>query len=117
MLLAMAEVFGLPGLLVAPPLSIVCQILWKLLVTDRLASGEAAQISDLKDRQTRLWAAIREMKEPPPPLVISSMEQLSNLLERAEPILQVAPPTEPPELFRGHQSFTSKHEASTPKEP
>jgi predicted PurR-regulated permease PerM len=95
-LLAMAEVFGLPGILVAPPLSTVCQILWNLLVTNRLASGAAAQISDLKDRQTRLWAAIREMKEPPPRVVISSMERLTKLLERAEPILHVVVPAEPP---------------------
>lgn len=95
-LLAMAEVFGLPGILVAPPLSIVCQILWNLLVTNRLASGASAQISDLKDRQMRLWAAIQEMKEPPPPLVVSSMERLTNLLARAEPILQVALPAGPP---------------------
>lgn len=95
-LLAMAEVFGLPGILVAPPLSIVCQILWNLLVTNRLASGASAQISDLKDRQMRLWAAIQEMKEPPPPLVVSSMERLTNLLARAEPILQVALPAGAP---------------------
>jgi hypothetical protein len=115
-LLAMAEVLGLPGILVAPPLSMVCQILWKLLVTNRLASGEAAQISDLKDRRTRLWAAIKEMKEPPPPLVVSSMERLTGLLESAEPILRMAPLAELPDLFHGPQPFTGKHEASTPKE-
>ena len=102
--LAMAKAFGLPGILVAPPLSIVCQILWNLLVTNRLASGAAAQISDLKDRQTRLWAAIKEMKEPAPPLVVSSMEQLTNLLERAEPILQVALPAGHP-IYAADRSY------------
>ena len=95
-LLAMAEAFGLPGILVAPPLSMVCQILWDLLVTNRLASGAAAQISDLKARQAHLLAAIREMEELPPPVVVSSMERLTDLLDRAEPILTLALPSEAP---------------------
>ncbi|MFN8381739.1 MAG: AI-2E family transporter [Anaerolineales bacterium] len=86
-LLAMADVFGLLGIIIAPPLSAVCQIIWNLLVSNRLASGSAVQISDLKDRQTRLRAIISEMDEPPPPLVMSSMERLESLLEKAEPIL------------------------------
>ena len=95
-LLAMADAFGLPGILVAPPLSMVCQILWDLLVTNRLASGAAAQISDLKARQAHLLAAIREMEELPPPVVVSSMERLTDLLDRAEPILTLALPSEAP---------------------
>lgn len=98
-LLAMADAFGLLGILVAPPLSAVCQILWNLLVINRLASGEAAQVSDLKGRQSHLRAVIKEMDELPPPLVISSMERLTDLLEKAEPILQAALPAEPPNLF------------------
>jgi len=89
-LLAMADAFGLLGILVAPPLSAVCQILWNLLVSNRLTSEAAAQISDLKERQARLRTAIKEMDELPPPLVISSMERLTDLLEKAEPILQAA---------------------------
>jgi putative permease len=107
-LLAMADAFGLLGILVAPPLSAVCQILWNLLVTNRLASGEAAQVSDLKVRQSRLRAVIKEMDELPPPLVISSMERLTDLLEKAEPILQAALPTGPPDLFHPPQPFTGE---------
>ena len=106
MVLAMAQAFGLLGILIAPPLSTVCQIVWNLLVTNRLAPGAAAQISDLKDRQARLWASIREMPEPPPPLVVSSMERLTNLLEKAEPILQVALPAEASDLFHEPQPFS-----------
>ena len=95
-LLAMADAFGLPGILVAPPLSMVCQILWDLLVTNRLASGAAAQISDLKARQAHLLAAIGEMEELPPLVVVSSMERLTDLLDRAEPILTLALPSEAP---------------------
>ena len=88
-LLAMADAFGLIGILVAPPLSAVCQILWNLLVSNRLDSGAAVQISDLKERQAHLWTVIKEFKEQPPLLVLSSMERLANLLEKAEPILPV----------------------------
>jgi len=117
-LLAMAEAFGLPGILVAPPLSIVVQILWDLLVTNRLARGAAAQISDLKDRQAHLSAVIRAAAEPPPPLVVSSMERLTELLERAEPILQLALPAEYPadSTSPSHSPASTRHpDSRTPK--
>ena len=107
-LLAMADAFGLLGIIVAPPLSAVCQTLWDLLVSNRLAPGPATQVSDLKERQAHLQAAIREMDEPPPPLVMSSMERLTALLEKAEPILQAALPAEPPDLFHPLQPFTGE---------
>jgi predicted PurR-regulated permease PerM len=93
-LLAMADAFGLIGILAAPPLSAVCQILWNLLVSNRLDAGAAVQVSDLKERQAHLLAVIQEMEEPPPPLVMSSMERLANLLDKAEPILPVILPPE-----------------------
>ena len=92
LLIALADAFGLLGIIVAPPLSVVCQILWSRLVSHRPASGAAAQVSDLKERQERLWATIRAMDEPPPPLVTSSMERLTRLIEKAEPILQATLP-------------------------
>jgi predicted PurR-regulated permease PerM len=116
-LLAMADAFGLLGIIVAPPLSAVCQILWNLLVSDRLAPVAAAQVSDLKERQSRLRTAIQEIKEPPPPLVASSMERLANLLEKAEPILQAALPNEPPNLFHPSQLLTNEDGSSIPTKP
>jgi putative permease len=103
LLLAMADAFGLLGILVAPPLSAVCQIVWYLLVSNRLASGAATQVSDLKERQSHLWTVIGEMDEQPPPLVISSMERLAKLLEKAEPILHATLPPETSEVFRPSQ--------------
>jgi putative permease len=88
-MLAMADAFGWIGILIAPPLSAVCQILWNLLVSNRIDSVAPVQVSDLKERQAHLWTVIKEFKEPPPPLVFSSMERLANLLEKAEPILPV----------------------------
>lgn len=116
-LLAMADTFGLLGIIVAPPLSAVCQILWNLLISNRLASGAAAQVSDLKERQARLRAAIEEMDELPPPLVISSMERLTGLLEKAESILQAALPAEPSDLFHPPQPLTGEDGLSISTKP
>ena len=93
-LIALANAFGLLGILVAPPISAVCQILWSLLISHRLASGAAAQVSDLKERQEHVWATIREMDGTPLPLVTSSMERLNRLIVKAEPFLEVALPAE-----------------------
>jgi hypothetical protein len=98
-LIAMATIFGPLGIILAPPLSAICQILWSLLISHRLASGAAAQVSDLKERQERIWATIKAMDQPPLPLVTSSMERLTHLIENAEPILQATLPAEPSELL------------------
>jgi putative permease len=95
LLIAMADAFSLVGIIVAPVLSIVCQILWSRLVSHRLVARAADQVSDLVERQERLWATIRAMDEPHVPLVISSMERLTRLMAKAEPILQAALPGEP----------------------
>ena len=92
LLIALADAFGLIGIILAPPVSVVCQILWNRLVSRRAVAGAAAQVSDLKERQALLSAAIKETDEPPLPLVISSMERLTLLIEKAEPILQASAP-------------------------
>jgi len=97
LLIARADAFGLAGIIVAPPLSVVCQILWSRLVSRRAVSGAAAQVSDLKERQARVWDTIRAMDEPPLPLVTSSMERLTRLIEKAEAVLQDELPVEPSE--------------------
>jgi predicted PurR-regulated permease PerM len=94
MVLVMADAFGLPGIIIAPPISAVCHILWNILVSHRLASGAAIQLSDLKERQDHLWTVIGEMEGQPPPLVVNSMDRLSALIEKAEPILPVEPLSE-----------------------
>ena len=107
-LLAMADAFGLLGILVAPPMAIVCQILWSRLFSNRLASGASVKVSDLKERQEHLRAVISEMDELPPPLVVSSMERLTHLLEKAEPVLVAALPAEPSDLFHPTQPVTGE---------
>ena len=94
LLIALADAFGIVGMMLAPPLSVICQILWSRLVSRRVVLGAAAKISDLKERQARVWDSIRAMEELPLPLVTSSMERLDRLLVKAEPILQAALPPE-----------------------
>jgi putative permease len=105
-LVALADAFGLVGIIVAPPLSVVCQILWGHLVSRRAVSGSAAQLSDLKERQARVCDTIRAMDGPPLALVTSSMERLTDLIEKAEPILQAALPAERSEPFHSPQPIT-----------
>jgi putative permease len=111
-LLALADAFGFVGIIVAPPFSVVCQILWSHLVSRRVVSGAAAQVSDLKERQALLWTAIQAMDEPPLPLVTSSMGRLTHLIEKAEPILQASMPAalsvESSEPFHSPQSVTAE---------
>jgi putative permease len=116
-LLALADAFGLLGIILAPPLSVVCQILWDLLASDRLAPDPAVPVSDLKERQARLRLSIEEMEGPPPPLVVSSMERLAGLLEKAEPILQSALPHEPSSLFHPSQPLANENAASRQQNP
>jgi len=102
-LLALADAFGLLGIILAPPVSVVCQILWNLLASERLTPDPAVQVSDLQERQARLRLTIEEMEGTPPPLVLSSMERLTGLIEKAEPILQKEVPSVPPDLFHASQ--------------
>lgn len=117
LLIAMADAFGLLGIILAPPLSAVCQILWKQLISHRIVSGAGAQISDLKDRQVRVWEAINEMDEPPMPLLTSSMESLTRLIEKAEPILQAGLVVEPSGPFDSVQAISPDAEPPTPAKP
>ena len=94
-LLAMADAFGLLGIILAPPVSVFCHILWNRLVGDRLTPETAVQVSDLKERQAKLRLVIEEMEGPPPPVVLSSMERLAGLLEKAESILPPPLPKQP----------------------
>ncbi len=110
LLIALADAFGLIGIIVAPPLSVVCQILWSRLVNHRAVSGAATQISDLKERQVLVWAAIKAMDGPSLPLVTSSMERLSHLIEKAEPILQAGLPAEPSVPFLSPVPVTAEGE-------
>jgi putative permease len=86
-LMALADAYGLLGILFAPPLAAACQVLWERLVSHRAVSGAAAQISDLKARQEEVGRVVTLMDEPPP-AVMSGLERLTALMAQAEPTLQ-----------------------------
>lgn len=88
LMIALADAFGIIGIIFAPPISVVCQILWRRLVSHRRAPGAAALVSDLIARQEHIQTTIQAMDEPPPPSVTSSMERLTQLIEKADPIIQ-----------------------------
>lgn len=90
LLIALADAFGIVGIIVAPPISAICQILWSRLVSHRVAAGATAQISDLKERLEHVRETISTMDEPNVPLVTSTMVRISNLMAEAEPILKAA---------------------------
>jgi ABC-type transport system involved in multi-copper enzyme maturation permease subunit len=87
LLIALADVLGFIGIVVAPLLSVVCQILWSRLVSHPAPVGAGAQISDLKERQAGVLTRIRALEEAPPVLVTSSLQRLAELIEQAESIL------------------------------
>jgi len=110
LLIALAEAFGVIGIIIAPPLSVVIQILWSQLVSRRAVPGAAALISDLKERQARVWDTIRSMNEPPPALVTSSLGRLDQLIQKAEPLLQTALPADPSMALQSPQPVTVEGE-------
>jgi predicted PurR-regulated permease PerM len=89
-LITMADAFGIIGIILAPPISAVFQIIWDRLVVHRAATGAAAQVSDLIERLASVKETINAMDEPHPPLVTSAMERMTNLVAAAEPELQEA---------------------------
>ncbi len=86
-LIALADTFGIFGIILAPPLSVVCQILWYRLVSHRSIAGAATNISDLKERLELLRETVSTMDEPHPPLVTSSLSRITALISDAEPVL------------------------------
>jgi predicted PurR-regulated permease PerM len=98
-LLAMADVFGLLGIVAAPPVSIICQSLWRMLVAER-STDTGSQVIDLRGRYSRLQTTIDEMAGVTPPLVLSSMERLNELIDKAEPILNIKQQEEPANVLR-----------------
>jgi hypothetical protein len=77
-----------------------------------MAPDTVLQVSDLKERQARLYVELEEIEGPPLPLIVSSMERLAGLLEKAEPILQATMPAGPPDLF--HPTQTLAREDGSP---
>lgn len=88
LLIALADSIGMVGFIIAPPLSVVIQILWNQLIKHPMKTDPASVLSDLKERMVHLRATVNEMEEPRLPLITSSIERITELLDEAEPVLK-----------------------------
>jgi predicted PurR-regulated permease PerM len=95
LIVALADAFGIFGIIVAPPLSVILQILWSRLITHRVAAGAATNITDLQTRLNQLRETVSEMEDLNVPLVTSSMSRITNLMAEAEPVLVAASRVDP----------------------
>jgi predicted PurR-regulated permease PerM len=87
LMIALADTFGIVGVIIAPPISAICLIFWDRLVIHRVAAGAATDLSDLKERLEKITQTINAMEKPHPPLITNSMERITNLIAAAEPVL------------------------------
>jgi predicted PurR-regulated permease PerM len=110
LMIALADAFGILGILVAPPISAVISIMWSHIITHRERPGASAQISDLKDRLTQLREDIGLMDDLSLPLVNSSLDRLTRLIEKAEPVLQAGLPVAPSETILPTQIISAADE-------
>ncbi|MBW6472580.1 MAG: AI-2E family transporter [Anaerolineaceae bacterium] len=87
-MVALADALGIIGIIIAPLLSVVCQILWSLMIRRRTKTIPANLLSDLQERMAHLRETVDEMEEPHSPLITSSIERITELLDDAEPVLK-----------------------------
>jgi predicted PurR-regulated permease PerM len=95
LIVALADAFGIFGIIVAPPLSVILQILWSRLITHRVAAGAATNIVDLQVRLNKLKETVIEMEDQNVPLVTTTMARITNLIAEAEPVLIAASRVDP----------------------
>ena len=88
LMVALADSLGIIGIVIAPLLSIIFQILWGWLIRRSTKTSPVSLLSDLKVRLANLSATVNEMEEPRLPLITSSLERITGLLEEAEPVLK-----------------------------
>ncbi|MBW6474609.1 MAG: AI-2E family transporter [Anaerolineaceae bacterium] len=87
LMIVLADVFGIVGIILAPPISAIFLIFWNHLVVHRVAAGSATQLSDLKERLAKITETINAMDEPYPPLINHSVARITKLIAAAEPEL------------------------------
>ena len=95
LIIALADVFGILGIIVAPVLSVILQILWRRLISHRVAAGAANNIADLQVRMNKLKETVNEMEDQNVPLVTTTMARITNLIAEAEPVLIAASRVDP----------------------
>jgi putative permease len=98
-MIALADVFGLAGVLLAPPLAAAIQVLVSHRVSVPVIANPADvthQIADLEERLAMVNASLETAPDPPPPRTAHLAQRLTQLLERARGVMQTADPTAAP---------------------
>ena len=97
-MVAMAEVYGLMGLLLAPPLAAAIQTIYVSLMRTASTPVQPADLNILVDTLHQRVATVQEqvacMEEEPSPEVVSLLGRLNKVMEQAEQFLQTDGVTE-----------------------
>ena len=89
-IVAFADLFGLVGVIVAPPLAAAVQILFRQLVAPAVTAAPAAtpnesvrKIADLGERIDQIQSLVDQMDETPSPQSLNMLERLEKLVGKA----------------------------------
>lgn len=88
-ILAFADLLGLIGVIIAPPLAAAVQILFHNLFTAEpqpYAIGSVKQIADLGEKIEEIHALLNNLPDPPSPQSVNMLERLDHLVEKAQEI-------------------------------
>jgi predicted PurR-regulated permease PerM len=101
LMVALADVIGLVGLLIAPPLAAAIQVFFNTVLRRSTAEAPAnprAQIAILRTRLNAVHQQIESADLALKPELGSLVERLDNLIEEADEALQTNQPVDPPAL-------------------
>ena len=87
LVIALADAFGIIGIVIAPPISAVCLIFWNRLVIHRVAASDSTELSDLTERLAKMAQTINAMEKPHLPMITNSLERITSLIAASEPVL------------------------------
>lgn len=93
MVVAMADLFGLFGLIIAPPLAAAIQILFTNLVRTSSPSNTVApeiQVANLQVQLDRLRELVNAMEQEAPPEIVSLMNRLAVLVDETSQYVETA---------------------------
>ncbi len=98
-MIALIEILGPKGLIIAPPVAVAIQIFFGRLLQERLphvAGIGVPALADLQERAANIDAMLAAQETPPSPKVVSLLDRLNDLIEEAAASSLTAAPLEEP---------------------